>query len=140
MGVFEWEAFRAGTEAVGHARGRVLRATRLWEEGDSVAAIGLLGLADQIDHISTGGGASLELLEGKDPARDRNTHPRGHLRPGNECGVGRLQSPPSMGAFPETAVQTITIAPSLLSCDFARIGGGGRACERSGWPIGTTWT
>lgn len=64
MGVFEWSAFRAGTEAVGHAVASCTGYTVVGG-GDSVAAIGLLGLEDQIDHISTGGGASLELLEGK---------------------------------------------------------------------------
>jgi len=64
MGVFEWEAFRAGTEAVGRAVART-EAYTVVGGGDSVAAIGLLGLEDEIDHISTGGGASLELLEGK---------------------------------------------------------------------------
>ena len=64
MGVFEMEAFRAGTAAVGHALGRCQGYTVVGG-GDSVAAIGLLGLEDSVDHISTGGGASLELLEGK---------------------------------------------------------------------------
>jgi len=64
MGVFEMEAFRAGTAAVGHALGRAQGYTVVGG-GDSVAAIALLGLESAVDHISTGGGASLELLEGK---------------------------------------------------------------------------
>ncbi len=64
MGVFEWEAFRAGTAAVGRAVADASAYTVVGG-GDSVAAIGMLGLEAQIDHISTGGGASLELLEGR---------------------------------------------------------------------------
>jgi phosphoglycerate kinase len=64
MGVFEMPAFRAGTEAVGHAVAECKGYTVVGG-GDSVAAIELLGLASEIDHISTGGGASLELLEGQ---------------------------------------------------------------------------
>ncbi len=64
MGVFEWEAFRAGTEAIGRAVGACSGFTAVGG-GDSVAAVELLGLRERIDHISTGGGASLELLEGR---------------------------------------------------------------------------
>ncbi len=64
MGVFEWESFRAGTEAVGRAVCDCEGYTVVGG-GDSVAAIELFGWADEIDHVSTGGGASLELLEGK---------------------------------------------------------------------------
>jgi len=63
MGVFEWPAFRAGTEAVGKAVAECGGYTVIGG-GDSVAAIEMLGLASKIKHISTGGGASLELLEG----------------------------------------------------------------------------
>jgi phosphoglycerate kinase len=63
MGVFEMPAFRAGTEAVGRAVAECEGYTVVGG-GDSVAAIEMLGLARDIDHISTGGGASLELLEG----------------------------------------------------------------------------
>lgn len=64
MGVFEMEAFRGGTESVGKALAECT-GTTVVGGGDSVAAIHLLGLEDQVDHVSTGGGASLELLEGK---------------------------------------------------------------------------
>jgi phosphoglycerate kinase len=63
MGVFEWPAFRGGTEAVGKAVAACPGYTVIGG-GDSVAAIEMLGLAAKIKHISTGGGASLELLEG----------------------------------------------------------------------------
>jgi len=65
MGVFEMEAFRTGTEAIGRAMGEC-QGTTVVGGGDSVAAIHLLGLEDSVDHVSTGGGASLELLEGKE--------------------------------------------------------------------------
>ena len=64
MGVFEIEAFRSGTEAVA----RAVADSNGWSMvggGDSVAAVELVGVADRIGHVSTGGGASLELLEGK---------------------------------------------------------------------------
>ena len=64
MGVFEMPRFRAGTEDVARALGRA-EAYTVVGGGDSVAAIQLLELASTISHISTGGGASLELLEGK---------------------------------------------------------------------------
>ena len=64
MGVFELDAFCKGTEAVAKAVAKS-RAISIVGGGDSVAAIEKLGLAKRISHISTGGGASLEYLEGK---------------------------------------------------------------------------
>lgn len=64
MGVFEWEAFRAGTAGVAAAMAETEGFTVIGG-GDSVAAIRLLGREDQISHVSSGGGAGLELLEGK---------------------------------------------------------------------------
>lgn len=64
MGVFEMDAFAQGTLAVAKAVAAA-DATSIVGGGDSVSAINKTGLADQISHISTGGGASLEYLEGK---------------------------------------------------------------------------
>ncbi|MDR2006386.1 MAG: triose-phosphate isomerase [Acidaminococcales bacterium] len=64
MGVFEMDAFCAGTEKVAKAVAATT-AVSIVGGGDSVAAIEKLGLAGDITHISTGGGASLEYLEGK---------------------------------------------------------------------------
>ncbi|HET9260064.1 MAG TPA: phosphoglycerate kinase [Acidimicrobiia bacterium] len=64
MGVFEWEAFRNGTELVARALGECEGFTVVGG-GDSAAALRLLGLEDTVSHLSTGGGAGLELLEGR---------------------------------------------------------------------------
>lgn len=64
MGVFEWEAFRAGTATVAAAMARS-SAFCVAGGGDSVAALRMLGYQADLDHLSTGGGAGLELLEGK---------------------------------------------------------------------------
>ena len=62
MGVFEWEAFSSGTRAVASAVARCTGFTVVGG-GDSGAALVKYGLVDEVDHLSTGGGASLELLE-----------------------------------------------------------------------------
>ncbi len=65
MGVFEWEPFRSGTEAVARAMAETKAFTAVGG-GDSVAALRALGLESEISHVSTGGGAGLELLEGRE--------------------------------------------------------------------------
>ena len=68
MGVFEFDAFAKGTFAVADTLAEITEkngAITIIGGGDSVAAVEKAGLADKMSHISTGGGASLELLEGK---------------------------------------------------------------------------
>jgi phosphoglycerate kinase len=64
MGVFEWAPFRAGTEAVARAVAETSAFTAVGG-GDSVAALREMGLDDAVSHVSTGGGAGLEYLEGR---------------------------------------------------------------------------
>ncbi|AOY83283.1 phosphoglycerate kinase [Moorena producens JHB] len=67
MGVFEFDQFAKGTEAIANSMAELTKtgASTIIGGGDSVAAVEKVGVADQMSHISTGGGASLELLEGK---------------------------------------------------------------------------
>ncbi len=67
MGVFEWTAFNVGTKQVAKAVAEATSkgATTIVGGGDTAAAVEKFGLADQVSHVSTGGGASLAMLEGK---------------------------------------------------------------------------
>ena len=68
MGVFEFDKFAAGTDAIAHTLAELTAqgVTTIIGGGDSVAAVEKVGVAEKMSHISTGGGASLELLEGKE--------------------------------------------------------------------------
>ncbi len=65
MGVFEWPRFASGTRSVAQAVADAA-AYSVVGGGDSVRALNELGLVDRVSWVSTGGGASLELLEGKE--------------------------------------------------------------------------
>ena len=68
MGVFEWASFKMGTKQIAEAVADATSengAVTIVGGGDSAAAVELFGVADRISHVSTGGGASLKMLEGE---------------------------------------------------------------------------
>ena len=65
MGVFEWEPFSRGTESLAHAMAAMPGAVTVVGGGSTAEAVAAMGLAGKMSHVSTGGGASLELMEGR---------------------------------------------------------------------------
>jgi phosphoglycerate kinase len=66
MGVFEFAKFSEGTKVIANTLATLVGATTVIGGGDSVSAVNKAGVASKMSHISTGGGASLELVEGKE--------------------------------------------------------------------------
>jgi phosphoglycerate kinase len=93
MGVFEMESFSAGTFAMANVLAKLAEATTIIGGGDSASAVERAGVADRISHISTGGGASLEFLEGKElpgvACLDGKERLRSYRR--EECELAELQ-------------------------------------------------
>jgi phosphoglycerate kinase len=93
MGVFEMESFSAGTFAMANVLAKLGEATTIIGGGDSASAVERAGVADRISHISTGGGASLEFLEGKElpgvACLDVQERLRSYRR--EECELAELQ-------------------------------------------------
>ena len=93
MGVFEMESFSAGTFAMANVLAKLAEATTIIGGGDSASAVERAGVADRISHISTGGGASLEFLEGKElpgvACLDAQERLRSYRR--EECELAELQ-------------------------------------------------
>ena len=86
VGVFEFDAFADGTEDHGPRHRRIARAFSIAGGGDTLAAIAKYGIEKDVGYISTGGGAFLELLEGKTlPAVRDPAEARGGLKPAS-CG------------------------------------------------------
>ena len=93
MGVFEMESFSAGTFAMANVLAKLAEATTIIGGGDSASAVERAGVADRISHICTGGGASLEFLEGKElpgvACLDAQERLRSYRR--EECELAELQ-------------------------------------------------
>ena len=106
VGVFELEPFAAGTRVLAQAIARST-AFSIAGGGDTLAAIDAFGIAGQVSYVSTGGGAFLEFLEGKDPSRHRGARsPRRRLNrqvPTADCPLALG------GALPEELEEIVSL-------------------------------